>query len=74
MFIVKAARWHFVEILPSAARTPIRRCSVCASTDLRASGQTALDAVANCRYEIVRCQGCGYDLLELAVPAVVAAS
>ncbi len=74
MYVVKAARWHFVEVLPSATRTPIRRCSVCASTDLTASGQTALDALANRRYRIVRCQGCGYDLLEPAVPAVVAAS
>jgi ribosomal protein S27E len=74
MYIVKAARWHFVEVLPSATRTPTRRCSVCASTDLRPSGQTALDAVANRRYGIVRCQGCGYDLLEPAVTTVAAAS
>jgi hypothetical protein len=74
MYIVKAGRWNSVDLLLSAQGAPVRCCSVCASTDLCASSETALDATTNRRYSVVRCMGCGYDLLEPIVTAVAAAS
>jgi len=74
MFIVKAARWSSVDLLLSAQGAPVRCCSVCASTDLWVSGETALDAITNRRYGVVRCLGCGFDLLESTVAEMAAAS
>jgi ribosomal protein S27E len=62
MRVVKAERWHMVETDEAAAGAGMasRRCSVCGSDHLVPHE----DAV------LVRCEGCGYDLLEpLAAPA-----
>ncbi len=72
MYLVKAARWHSVEWLPAADGAPSRRCSVCGGADLIPSGETALDASVNRRYGVLRCRGCGYDLLEPQVRAAAA--
>ena len=74
MYIVKAARWHGVELLPVPGRMSARRCSVCACLELGAGGEIVLDAVASVRYQVVRCYGCGYDLLEPLARSSAAAS
>jgi hypothetical protein len=74
MYIVKAVRWHMVERSPLPDEAPRRRCSVCAGSDLGAGGETALDAATGMRYWVVRCHGCGYDLLEPLPAASSAAS
>ncbi len=74
MYIVKAARWHVVERLPLPDRIAARRCSVCACLELSAGGEIVLDAAAGIRYQVVRCHGCGYDLLEPLARASAAAS
>ena len=73
MRVVKAERWHLVETDEPAAAAGAdasRRCSVCRSDRLVAHGETVLDGATLRRFRTVRCEGCGYDLLEpLAVPA-----
>ena len=66
MRVVKAERWHMVE---TDAGTGARRCSVCGSRQLLPHEDAVLDGVTLRRYRTVRCEGCGYDLLEpLAAP------
>ena len=74
MLIVKAGRWNSVDLLLSAQGAPVRCCSVCASTNLWTSGETAFDALTNRRYGVARCLGCGFDLLEPVVAEMAAAS
>ena len=74
MYIVKAARWHGVELLPVPDRMSTRRCSVCACSKLGAGGEIVLDAATSVRYQVVRCHGCGYDLLEPLARSSAAAS
>ena len=69
MYMIKAARWHTVEVLPALERARGRRCTVCAGSDLGPLGELVLDAVSGTHYRIVRCAGCGYDLLESVAPA-----
>ena len=73
MRVVKAERWHMVETDEGAAAgagTALRRCSVCGSRQLHPHEDAVLDGVTLRRYRTVRCEGCGYDLLEpLAAPA-----
>ncbi|HEY7060333.1 MAG TPA: hypothetical protein VII06_02555 [Chloroflexota bacterium] len=74
MRVVKAERWHMVETdngAPTAgAGGALRRCSVCGSRQLQAHEDAVLDGATLRRYRTVRCEGCGYDLLEpLATPA-----
>jgi hypothetical protein len=69
MRVVKADRWHKVQ--PAADSTADRRCSVCGSSRLAAPGETVLDGTTRARYHVVRCAGCGFDLLE-PVPTVLA--
>jgi hypothetical protein len=74
MRVVKADRWHMVatDEAPAAAGagTASRRCSVCGSQHLVAHDDAVLDGATLRRYRTVRCEGCGYDLLEpLAAPA-----
>ena len=64
MYVVKAARWNMVDLVPSGEELPARRCSVCACLDLGAAGEIALDAATRVRYQVIRCHSCGYDLLE----------
>jgi hypothetical protein len=74
MYLVQAARWHAVRHLPTPEQTPTRYCSVCGSAQLRPSEETVLDAGTRLRYRVVRCHGCGYDLLEPLPAASSAAS
>jgi hypothetical protein len=74
MYIVKAVRWHMVERLPTSGAAPARCCSMCGCSQLRPSDETALDASTGMRYRVVRCHGCGYDLLEPLSTASSAAS
>ena len=77
MRVVKAERWHKVERPenPMAeATSPARSCSVCGSQHLTSPGQTVVDAGTLARYRVVRCAGCGYDLLEPTNAALAAAS
>jgi hypothetical protein len=74
MYIVKAARWHGVELLPFPDGTSARCCSACACSDLSAAGEIALDAATGVRYRVVRCHGCAYDLLEPLASSSAAAS
>ena len=73
MRVVKADRWHLVETDERTAATGAsasRRCSVCGSSHLVAHGETVLDGATLRRFRTVRCEGCGYDLLEpQAAPA-----
>jgi DNA-directed RNA polymerase subunit RPC12/RpoP len=68
MRVVKAERWHKVETnehtAAAGAGAASRRCSVCGSQQLRALGDTVLDSATLGRYRVIRCEGCGYDLLE----------
>ena len=77
MRVVKAERWHLVETSQETTAprvgAPPRRCSVCGSPQLAAPGETVLDAATLARYRVVRCGGCGYDLLE-PLPAVALAA
>jgi hypothetical protein len=72
MLLVKAVRWHTVERRPAAQGTVVRRCSVCGDSEFGAAVETALDAATRSYYDVVRCQGCGYDLLESRAPVVAA--
>ena len=78
MYLVRAARWHMVEIPPttstSSAGAPPRRCSACGSGELAPAGTTVMDALTHERYSMVRCYGCGYDLLEPLALGLHAAS
>ncbi|HLH26310.1 MAG TPA: hypothetical protein VK066_27640 [Chloroflexota bacterium] len=74
MRVVKAERWHMVTTdegpTAAGADTASRRCSVCGSRRLVAHEDDVVDAATLRRYRTVRCEGCGYDLLEpLAAPA-----
>ncbi len=74
MRVVKADRWHMVAtdetLTATDAGTASRRCSVCGSRRLVAHEDAVLDGATLRRYRTVRCEGCGYDLLEpLATPA-----
>ena len=73
MRVVKGERWHMVETDEAAAAgagMASRRCSVCGSPHLVPHADAVLDGVTLRRYRTVRCEGCGYDLLEpLAAPA-----
>jgi hypothetical protein len=73
MRVVKADRWHMVttdnDSTAVGVPTASRRCSVCGSGCLVAHADAVLDGATLRRYRTVRCEGCGYDLLEpLAVP------
>ena len=72
MRVVRADRWHLVDTDQHAAAgagTASRCCSVCGSPHLVAHDDVVLDGATLRRYRTVRCQGCGYDLLEpLAQP------
>jgi hypothetical protein len=72
MFVVQAVRWHHVERPSAATGPPTRRCSVCDSSELGKPVETALDAATRRYYDVVGCQGCGYDLLEPRAPVVAA--
>jgi hypothetical protein len=63
MQVVKAERWHMVKEA-GASDGAARRCSVCGSADLVPHDEAVLDAGTLRRYHVVRCEGCGYDLLE----------
>jgi hypothetical protein len=69
MLIVKVARWHVVERLRSVAGPAVRCCSVCGGVEFGAPAETALDAATGRYYDVVRCPGCNYDLLEPVPPA-----
>jgi DNA-directed RNA polymerase subunit RPC12/RpoP len=73
MRVVKADRWHMVatDEAPTAAGagTASRRCSVCGSRHLVAHEGAVIDGATLRRYRTVRCEGCGYDLLEPLVAA-----
>jgi DNA-directed RNA polymerase subunit RPC12/RpoP len=74
MCVVKAERWHMVQTdeasTAAGTETVSRRCSVCGSQRLVAHGDAVVDGATLRRYRTVRCEGCGYDLLEpLAAPA-----
>jgi hypothetical protein len=71
MQVVKAERWHKVETSRPRAGAASRRCSVCGSQHLAPHGDPVLDGVTLARYQVVRCEGCGYDLLEMLVPELV---
>jgi hypothetical protein len=78
MRVVKAERWHMVETDEDAAAgagMASRRCSVCGSHHLVPHEDAVLDGATLRRYRTVRCEGCGYDLLEPLVvePAGLAA-
>ncbi len=62
MQVVKAERWHMVE--RGEADGALRRCSVCGSLYLTARGEPVIDGSTLTRYRVLRCEGCGYDLLE----------
>jgi ribosomal protein S27E len=64
MQIVRAERWHQVDTARSGARAEGRRCSVCGAQQLRPRPEAVFDGVTRRRYRVVRCAGCGYDLLE----------
>jgi hypothetical protein len=68
MRIVKAERWHRVD-----REGGIDQCSVCWSGRLLRTNDVVLDSTTLQQYRVVRCQGCGYDLLE-PVPSAVGAS
>src|SRR5688572_24725532 len=72
MRVVKADRWHKVELAADSAAD--RRCSVCGSLRLAAPGETVLDGTTRTRYRVVRCAGCGFDLLEPLPKAFATAS
>jgi hypothetical protein len=72
MLVVKAVRWHRVEHLSPTAGPPTGHCSVCGGSDLGKPVETALDAVTRRYYDVVRCEGCGYDLLEVRAPVAAA--
>ncbi len=69
MQIVKAERWHKVE--PVSGGSTMRHCSVCGSRRLAVRDEPVLDGSTRARYRVVRCDGCGYDLLE-PLPAELA--
>jgi hypothetical protein len=76
MRVVKAERWHHVASAeaPGVDGRPARRCSVCASAQLGSGGDIVMDGASLARYQVVRCGGCGYDLLEpLAVTLAASA-
>jgi DNA-directed RNA polymerase subunit RPC12/RpoP len=70
MRVVKAERWHHVQSTAAGER----RCSVCGAGQLGPAGETVLDGETTRRYQLVRCQSCGYDLLEARVTVLTAAS
>ncbi len=75
MRVVKAERWHKVNVVPtSGSQPPQRMCSACGSHQLGAPSDTVIDATTLQRYRVVRCQQCGYDLLEAVAPSLAAAS
>jgi hypothetical protein len=74
MLVVQAVRWHRVERLSPAAGPPARRCSACGGSNLGKPVETALDAITRCYYDVVRCQSCGYDLLESCAPVAAASA
>ena len=73
MQVVKAERWHKVETWHPSAGATERRCSVCGSAHLAPHGDVALDGTTLARYRVVRCEGCGFDLLEPLAPELVGA-
>ena len=79
MRVVKAERWHRVDAVHGASPTGASgvvasgRCSVCGSSQLSPHDRVVMDGVSQTRYSVVRCAGCGYDLLEPLLVAQAAA-
>jgi hypothetical protein len=73
MQVVKAERWHKVEIQRPSNGAAVRQCSVCGSSRLTPHGDNVLDGISLDRYRVVRCEGCGFDLLEPLAPELVGA-
>ena len=75
MYIVRSDRWRHVDTAPpTMSGKPSRRCSVCTSRDLTAKSEVVLDPYTRTRYSVLRCHGCGNDLLEPLPVASAAAS
>lgn len=71
MRVVKAERWRKVA---TPAGLIGRHCSTCGSSRLATLGETVLDGSTLTRYQVVRCEDCGYDLLEPTCQVVAQAS
>ncbi|HZU06593.1 MAG TPA: hypothetical protein VFB73_11520 [Chloroflexota bacterium] len=61
MQVIRAERWHQVVVPPEPAPP---YCSVCGSTRLTPRREVVFDGTTRARYHLVRCGGCGYDLLQ----------
>lgn len=64
MQVIRANRWHHVDLGGPLRPSAPRRCSVCGAEQLTPKGETVVDGVSGRYYAIVRCDGCGYDLLD----------
>ncbi len=64
MQVVRADRWHKVSADDTSGNAGGRRCSVCNAECPPVHREAVLDGTTLRRYWIVRCAGCGCDLLE----------
>ncbi len=64
MDVVRAERWHLVDTAGKNGASTRRRCSVCGMEQLYPRDGAVLDSASRQRFRVVRCAGCGYDLLE----------